>query len=32
MHYAAIVGDIQDALNFEKALAGKVDVLVLEKK
>ncbi len=32
MHYAAIVGDVQDALNFEKALAGKVDVLVLEKK
>ncbi len=32
MHYAAIVGDIQDALNFEKALAGKVDVMVLEKK
>ena len=32
MHYAAIVGDVQDARNFEKALAGKVDVLVLEKK
>jgi len=31
MHYGAIVGDVQDALNFEKALAGKVDVLVLEK-
>ena len=31
MHYGAIVGDAQDALNFEKALAGKVDVLVLEK-
>jgi len=31
MHYGAIVGDVQDALNFEKALAGKVDVMVLEK-
>ncbi|MFH1083970.1 MAG: MBL fold metallo-hydrolase, partial [Pseudomonadota bacterium] len=31
MHYGAIVGDVQDALNFEKALEGKVDVLVLEK-
>ena len=31
MHYGAIVGDVQDAVNFEKALVGKVDVLVLEK-
>ena len=31
MHYGAIVGDEQDALSFEKALEGKVDVLVLEK-
>jgi len=31
MHYGAIVGDEQDALSFEKALKGKVDVLVLEK-
>ena len=23
MHYAAIVGDVQDALNFQKALEGK---------
>jgi len=32
MHYGAIVGDEQDALSFEKALEGKIDVLVLEKK
>ena len=31
MHYGAIVGDEQDAISFEKALEGKVDVLVLEK-
>jgi L-ascorbate metabolism protein UlaG (beta-lactamase superfamily) len=31
MHYGAIVGDVADALSFEKALEGKVDVLVLEK-
>jgi len=31
MHYGAIVGDEQDALNFKKTLEGKVDVLVLEK-
>ena len=32
MHYGAIVGEVQDAVNFEKALEGKVDVMVLEKK
>ena len=31
MHYGAIVGDAENALGFEKALEGKVDVLVLEK-
>jgi L-ascorbate metabolism protein UlaG (beta-lactamase superfamily) len=31
MHYGAIVGDVADALSFEKALEGKVDVLVLDK-
>lgn len=31
MHYGAIVGDEQDALNFKKELEGKVDVLILEK-
>jgi len=25
------VGDVADALSFEKALEGKVDVLVLDK-
>ena len=32
MHYGAIVGDEQDALNFKKALEGKVDVLILQKE
>lgn len=32
MHYGAIVGDVQDALNFEKALEGKIEVLVLQKE
>jgi len=31
MHYGAIVGDVQDAARFQKALAGKVDVRILEK-
>lgn len=31
MHYGAIVGDEGDALNFKKALEGKVEVLVLPK-
>ena len=31
MHYGAIVGANQDALDFKNALDGKVDVLVLEK-
>jgi L-ascorbate metabolism protein UlaG (beta-lactamase superfamily) len=31
MHYGSIVGCAQDALDFKKALDGKVDVLVLEK-
>lgn len=32
MHYGAIVGDEQDALNFKRALEGKIDVLVLQKE
>ena len=32
MHYGAIVGDEQDALNFKKALEGKIEVLVLQKE
>ena len=31
MHYGAIVGGDQDALDFKKALEGKVDVRILEK-
>ena len=31
MHYGAIVGDEQDALDFKKALEGKIPVLVLPK-
>jgi len=31
MHYGAIVGDEQDALNFKKALEGKVEVSILKK-
>jgi L-ascorbate metabolism protein UlaG (beta-lactamase superfamily) len=31
MHYGAIVGDEQDAVRFEKDLAGKVDVRILKK-
>jgi len=31
MHYGAIVGEEQDALNFQKALDGKIEVLVLQK-
>ena len=32
MHYGTIVGDVQDALDFKKALEGKIDVLVLKKE
>lgn len=32
MHYGAIVGDKQDALDFKKGLEGKVEVLILEKE
>ncbi|HUU81637.1 MAG TPA: MBL fold metallo-hydrolase, partial [Acidobacteriota bacterium] len=32
MHYGAIVGDSEDALNFKKALEGKIEVLVLQKE
>ncbi len=32
MHYGSIVGDERDALNFQKALKGTVDVLILEKE
>jgi len=31
MHYGAIVGSDQDAINFKKALEGKIEVLVLQK-
>ncbi len=31
MHYGAIVGSQQDAIAFQKALQGKVEVLLLEK-
>ncbi|KPK30280.1 MAG: Zn-dependent hydrolase [Nitrospira bacterium SG8_3] len=31
MHYGAIVGDEGDALNFKKALEGKIEVLILPK-
>jgi len=31
MHYGAIVGGNQDALDFKNALDGRVDVLILEK-
>ncbi len=32
MHYGAIVGSEQDALDFKQALEGKVDVLILSKE
>ncbi len=32
MHYGAIVGDENDALNFKNALEGIIDVLVLKKE
>jgi L-ascorbate metabolism protein UlaG (beta-lactamase superfamily) len=32
MHYGAIVGGVQDALDFQKALEGQVAVLILEKE
>ncbi len=31
MHYGAIVGNEQDATHFQKALEGKVEVLILKK-
>lgn len=31
MHYGAIVGDREDALQFKKALEGKVEVQILQK-
>jgi L-ascorbate metabolism protein UlaG (beta-lactamase superfamily) len=31
MHYGTIVGSDQDAINFRKALEGKIEVLVLQK-
>jgi len=31
MHYGAIVGDVQDAVDFKKALEGKIEVRILEK-
>lgn len=32
MHYGAVVGDVNDALDFKKGLEGRVDVVILEKK
>ncbi len=32
MHYGAIVGDEKDALDFKKALEGKIEVLVLQQE
>ncbi|MCP4667103.1 MAG: MBL fold metallo-hydrolase [Deltaproteobacteria bacterium] len=32
MHYGAIVGDEQDALDFKKALEGRVEVRILQKE
>ena len=32
MHYGAIVGDEKDAVQFKKALEGKVEVVVLQKE
>ena len=32
MHYGTIVGSDQDAINFKKALEGKIEVLVLKKR
>ncbi len=32
MHYGAIVGDEKDALDFKKALEGKIKVVVLQKE
>lgn len=31
MHYGAIVGDVQDAVAFKKALEGQIEVRILEK-
>lgn len=31
MHYGSVVGSKQDAIDFEEALKGKLDVLILEK-
>ncbi len=31
MHYGTIVGSDQDAINFKKALEGKIEVLILQK-
>jgi len=31
MHYGAVVGNEQDALDFQKALEGRIQVLVLQK-
>ena len=32
MHYGAIVGDKSDALRFRDQLAGKFEVVILEKE
>jgi hypothetical protein len=32
MHYGSIVGGEEDALEFKKALAGKIQVVILPKE
>lgn len=32
MHYGTIVGSDQDAIDFKKALEGKIEVLILQKR
>jgi len=32
MHYGAIVGDKSDAAHFRDQLAGKIEVVILEKE
>ena len=32
MHYGAIVGDKSDAAQFRDQLAGKIEVVILEKE
>jgi L-ascorbate metabolism protein UlaG (beta-lactamase superfamily) len=32
MHYGAIVGSVDDAIQFKESLAGKVEVEILNKE